>query len=75
MLNWNLFHPEHVGYLSSKKKEYGDTGADFMIKIGKFLRFYHAFSLKEFEILAKKAGLKILEQDFSRKNSLVILGR
>lgn len=55
MTNWNLLSPGNERYVASKTLEYPDESADFGIKIGEYQRFYHAFSLAEYQKLAKDA--------------------
>ncbi len=55
MTNWNLLSPENERYIASKTLEYPDESVDFSIKIGKHQRFYHAFSLAEYQKLAEDA--------------------
>ena len=55
MTNWNLLSPENERYIASKTLEYPDESADFSIKIGEYQRFYHAFSLVEYQKLAEEA--------------------
>jgi len=64
LTNWNLLSPENTKkYASSKiphsKNEFGSE--DFQIKIGKFERFYHAFTLWEIDFLAGESGMNIVE--------------
>lgn len=59
MINWNLSHPSHVKYKTSKITDYPDGSGDFDIKIGGYKRFYHAFSHDEYTSLAEEVGLSV----------------
>lgn len=70
MINWHLLAQKK--YLSSKTNDYPDESADFSIKIGKHQRFYHSFSLEEYEKLAQESGLQLERIEFGERNSVVI---
>jgi len=72
MTNWNLLSPENERYARSKTLEYPDGSADFSIKIGEYQRFYHSFSLSEYQKLAEDSGLQLEKCEFGEKNSVVI---
>ena len=55
MTNWHLLSEYNQKYLSSKTTEHPDESADFSIKIGEYQRFYHSFSLTEYQKLAEEA--------------------
>jgi len=78
LTNWNLLSEENSQkYQSSKipdsRNEFGSE--DFLIKIGKFERFYHAFCLQELEKLAEKTHFRILENRIfpTQRNIITIL--
>ncbi|MDD3302045.1 MAG: class I SAM-dependent methyltransferase [Candidatus Gracilibacteria bacterium] len=49
---------------------------DFKIKIGRFDRFYHSFSIEELDYLFKEAGLEIIENKlFSNQKNIVSIVR
>ncbi len=54
MTNWNL--REQLRYADSHR---GD--GDYDIKIGKFSRYYHGFTIVELESLFLEAGYRIVE--------------
>ena len=57
MLNWHLLNLPQ--YADSQTLQYSNESADYGIKIGEHTRFYHAFSIKEYEDLAEKVGMNI----------------
>lgn len=59
MTNWNLTSESQKKYRTSRVIDYPDGSADFMIKIGEYRRFYHAFSRTEYEKLSQDSGLQI----------------
>ncbi len=71
--NWNLLSPHNSPYTSSCVEKYPDGSADFSIKIGKYHRFYHAFSPQEYEKIAQELGMSIRFVSFRERNSLLIL--
>ncbi len=73
MTNWHLLSEQNQKYLSSKIAEYPDESVDFSIKIGKHGRFYHSFSLSEYQKLAQESGLQIEQCEFGERNSVLIL--
>jgi SAM-dependent methyltransferase len=74
MTNWYLLSEENQKkYHSSKITEYPDESGDFSIKIGKHSRFYHSFSLSEYQKLAQESGLQLEKCDFGERNSVMIL--
>jgi hypothetical protein len=72
MTNWHLLSKSNEKYLSSKTTEYSDGSADFDIKIGKHNRFYHSFSLLEYQKLAQESGLQLEKCDLEESNSVLI---
>ncbi len=64
MTNWHLLSEKNQKYSSSKMAEYSDGSADFAIKIGKYSRFYHSFSLAEYQKLAHESGLFLSACEF-----------
>ncbi len=72
MTNWHLLSEYNQKYLSSKTTEHPDKSADFSIKIGEYQRFYHSFSLTEYQKLAQESGLQLEKCDFGERNSVVI---
>lgn len=73
MTNWHLLSEQNHKYLSSKIVDHADGSADFSIKIGKHTRFYHSFSLSEYQKLAQESGLQLEKIEFGERNSVVIL--
>lgn len=78
MTNWALESElNKVKYLAAKipDSENEFRSSDFNIKIWKFDRYYHSFSLRELEYLAEKSGLEIIENRVfeSDKNIITIL--
>jgi len=64
LTNWNLLSSENLQkYANAKIPHSKNTfeSEDFMVKIGKFERFYHAFTLSELEFLAEAANMNIVE--------------
>jgi hypothetical protein len=55
MTNWHLLSEHNQKYLPSKTTDYLDGSADFSVKIGKYSRFYHSFSLEEYQKLAQES--------------------
>lgn len=72
MTNWHLLSEYNKKYLSSKTAEHPDGSANFSIKIGKYIRFYHSFSLAEYQKLAQECGLQLEKYEFGERNSVVI---
>ncbi len=72
MTNWHLLSEQNQKYLPSKTTEHPDGSADFNIKIGKHSRFYHSFSLSEYQKLAEESGLQLEKCEFGERNSVVI---
>jgi hypothetical protein len=64
MTNWHLLSPKNAHYGSSITTGYPDGSADFMIKIGGYARFYHAFSSAEYAQLAGESGWHIERLDW-----------
>ncbi len=62
MINWHLLAQKK--YLLSKTCDYPDESADFSIKIGQHQRFYHSFSLIEYQKLAQESGLHLEQCNF-----------
>ncbi len=73
LLNWHLLSKSQSGYHLSCTKKYPNNSADFSIKIGKFQRFYHAFSPEEYEKIALESWLSIQKIEFLERNSILIL--
>ena len=78
MTNWALNSPlNEQKYKNSQIKNSLNNfwSVDYNIKIWKFIRFYHCFSLEELEFLAKKNNFKILENRLfdNQKNFITIL--
>lgn len=73
MTNWHLLSQKNEKYSSSKTVDYQDGSADFIIKIGKYDRFYHSFSLEEYQKLAQETELDLQLCEFGEKNSSIIL--
>jgi hypothetical protein len=78
MTNWALESSVHLEKYKQAKiinSENQFWSSDFNIKIWKFDRFYHCFSLKELEYLSKKSGFKIIENRVfdNDKNIITIL--
>ena len=71
MINWNLLDPTQLKYQDSQTQKYSDGSADYSIKIGEHMRYYHAFSAEEYSALAEVVGLS-LSQHFGERNSVVI---
>ena len=72
IINWHLLAPAQGKYTSSKTRSYTDGSADFLIKIGKYARYYHAFSSEEYSHLAWKAWLTLQKLEWGERNSVVI---
>jgi len=72
MTNWHLLSDQNQKYLLSKTTNHTDGSADFSIKIGKYSRFYHSFSLSEYQKLAKESWLSLEKCEFGERNSVVI---
>lgn len=72
MTNWHLLSESNQKYLPSKTAEYPDESADFNIKIGKHSRFYHSFSLSEYQKLTQENRLQLEKCEFGERNSVVI---
>jgi SAM-dependent methyltransferase len=71
MTNWALNSElNEEKYKNSQIKNSKNTfwGLDYNIKIWKFDRYYHCFSLEELEYLAKKTWLKIKENRLFENN-------
>lgn len=74
MTNWHLLSEMNASrYSHACTTKYADGSADFQIKIGKHLRYYHAFSREEFEHLTGETGLKIIREVWWERNSVIIL--
>lgn len=73
MINWNLLHKSQTKYADSQIAKYPDWSADYKIKIGSHLRFYHSFSSEEYSLLAQQSWLTILRESFLERNSILIL--
>lgn len=72
MTNWHLLSEQNHKYISSKIIDYAHGSADFSIKIGKHTRFYHSFSLSEYQQLSEDTGLILEKCEFGERNSVVI---
>jgi hypothetical protein len=72
MTNWHLLSQNNKKYSSSKTIDHPDGSADFTVKIGKHNRFYHSFSLEEYQKLSQEVGLNLQLCDFGERNSVVI---
>ena len=77
MTNWALESPlNEEKYRDSGESQINEFWSrDFHIKIGKFTRYYHSFTLRELEYLAKETGFHILENRLfsTEKNIITIL--
>lgn len=80
MTNWHLLSEKNIkkyktSQVSGSENEFGSC--DFQIKIGEHSRYYHSFSLKELEYLAKETSWKIEENRVfpGEKNSITILSK
>ncbi len=80
LTNWSLHSWENLEkYKTSQIWESKNiyNSYDYRIKIWKFSRYYHSFSLHELENLAKECGLKIFENRLfdTGRNTITILGK
>ena len=76
--NWKIFIINWALNSKLNKEKYLDSiikdsenqfwWLDYLIKIGKFNRYYHCFSLKELEFLFKQAWIKIIENKIFDNN-------
>ena len=78
MTNWSLHTGENLEkYLESQIQNSKNihNSYDYNIKIGKYMRYYHSFSLEELEYLATETGLSLKENRIfdTGRNSVTIL--
>ena len=83
--NWKIFMTNWALNSALNKEKYKNSqienslnnfwSIDYNVKIWKFTRFYHCFSLEELEFLAKKNNFKIIENRLfdNQKNFITIL--